>query len=376
MLKRGVTCLLVCILFCGVACCTLPAEDAPMAYSCIRIVREEPGTPGKPKITLPPGYALETGGNYEVASPGEYYVFLKGPKGAAKGVAIEWPGVKVRAVIHERAALALRAEGGKVLCDVPVSAASLRAAWGTLAVWSDLNEKDLPIRVEHNSPDRRAGKYAEGLWVDGQVRACVNFLMAARQIMRDWGLHLRIAAEKKGGISLMGSETNNPLHGDWPSHWHLIYYWPGPTGRPNVEAAGSCVPHFYMDDKGRVTSNNYGVFGRPESARKAGPRDPVVYKDPEGRPVMAIDIRPDGGVDIGPDAGQWTYSIVPGGDDGSFVDSVRVLRKGEPWIRVAARDDTAKGVLSIRIEPLDGKGQAQAETYRYDPLTGRILERK
>ena len=332
------------------------------AFACIRVVREKAGSLSKPEIRLPTGYELYTEKNYEVPSPAEYYVFLRGPKGVAKDVRIAWPGNTIAAVLHNHARLALRREEGAVVCDIPVAAASLRSAWPTLEVHSYCGDPDLFLRVEHNDPDRRASYYARHPWVDGQAKACLNFLFASRAILRDWGVHRQIAAEKLGHISLMGFESNNPLHGDDPAHWHLIYYWP--------TEAGSQVPHFYLDEKGRVTSNNVFVFARNEACRMAGPGDPMVFTDPNGKVRFAIDIRKDGGVDIGPAAGQWTYSIVAGDEEEGFTRSVRVLRRNQPWLRVAVTDDTCAGLLTVRVEPLDGKSSAHADVYRYDPLTG------
>jgi hypothetical protein len=277
--------------------------------------------------------------------------------------------VPVEAVIHGHTRLPLRRERDAVRCDVPVEAPTARAAWPTLEVWSHLNEEHLPIRIEHNHPSRRAGRYADGPWVAGQAGACLNFLIACRQILRDWGLHRRIAEEKLGQISLMGFESNNPLHGDYPAHWHLIYYLPASGDQPMHTSPGSQVPHFYLDERGRTVSNSIMVFGQPERNRVAGPRDPMVYTDPTGSTRLAIDIRPDGGVDLGPAVGQWTYSIRPG-EGGRFDQSVRVWREDEVWVRVAVEDDTARGVMTIRVGPPGGE-PTLVETSRYDPLTGR-----
>ena len=125
-----------------------------------------------------------------------------------------------------------------------------------------------------------------------------------------------------------------------------------------------------MDERGRTVSNSIRVFGQRERNRVAGPRDPMVYTDPTGATRLAIDIRPDGGVDLGPAPGRWTYSI-RAGDDGRFDRAVLVWRRGEAWIRVAVADDTARGVMTIRVGPPDGGEPTLVETHRYDPLTGR-----
>jgi hypothetical protein len=337
------------------------AGGRPLSYASIRVVRETPGEPSKPEITLPEGYELHTEGNYEVASRGEYYVFLKGPKGTARRALITWD-VPIKAVIHGNTRLKLDRAGEQVYrCDIPVEAESLRAAWPSLEVHSHLNEKDLSVRIEHNHPDRAAGYYAERPWVAGPAQAALNFIFASREILRDWGVHHEIAEAGLGRIALMGFESNNPLHGDAPAHWHLIYYLPGNDG--------SKIPHFYMEDDGRVTSNRIDVLGRGV-LRTANARDPMVCKDPQGRVRLAIDIRPDGGVDLGPEPGEWRYSIVAGEGKGGFTRSVRVLRRGQDWLRVSATNDVDEGVLTVRVERLDEPAERKTDRYFYDPLTG------
>lgn len=341
----------------------VPKAEPATAYSCIRVVREEAGTPAKPEIVFPQGYALHTETNYEVASPGEYYVFMKGPKGVARDVRIRWPGLRIKAVIQGKTSLTLRRNGEtEVACDIPVTADSLRSAWPTLEVHSNFPEEALSIRIEHNDPNRRAGYYATHSWVACQTKACVNFIFAARQILRDWGIHREIAGAKLGRISLMGFESNNPLHGDSPPHWHLIYYWP--------KEPGSQVPHFHMDEKGRIISNSIAIMEAPEKNRLIKAGEPMIYTDPDGRVRLVAQIRSDGGLDLGPAESQWTYSIVAGDENDDFTDSVRVLRGGKPWIRVATQDDVAQGILTVRIEPLNGRGEPAVERYSYDPLNG------
>lgn len=347
------------------------SRKPPARYACIRVVRKRPGAPSKPRIVLPAGYELIAEGNYEAASAGEYYVFLKGPGGVAAGVRVDWPDVEIEAVVHDHRRLKLVRRDGAVFCDIPVRAASARGAWATLAIWTHLNEEALPIRIEHNLDSRRLGRYAQGPWVAGPAAACINYLIACRQILRDWGLHRQIKSDGVGHLSLMGFESNNPLHGDWPPHWHLIYYWPPPKDKRKGRYHGSQVPHFYMDERGRTVANSIHVFGGRGRTAKA--RDPMTFTDPNGTVRFAIDIREDGGVDLGRRAGDWMYSIVAGGGRTDFTRSVRVLRRGKPWLRVSAKDDTARGILTLRIAPLDGNGRATVETYRYDPLTGSRL---
>jgi glycerophosphoryl diester phosphodiesterase len=371
-------CQLIVVLFLLIAN-TASAQD-DYGYSLLRIVREQPGEPSKPTIVLPKPFALYTTANFDWASRAEYYVYVTGPKREAKGVEIRWPGAKVAQVIVGDDRLALRREGDKVRVNIPVRHGRLadlkgvaHDAWNTLEIWSFHHEKNLRIQIPHNDPDRAAGVYAEQPWVARQAQSALNFVFASREVIRDWKRHHELAAEEKSFIELMGFETNNPLHGDAPPHWHLSIFWPDNLQTPT---AVMCIPHFYIDSAGRVTSNGFSTYGPPMNGKPSkwqqstlGPDEPALYKDRSGKVTMAITIRKDGGVDLGPDAETVTYSILPG------ENGTSITRRGEPWRRVRVEDDVKKGVMTVTVTPEPkGNEKPRVEVHRYDPLTG--VERK
>lgn len=343
-----------------------PPSPGDRRYACVRVVRERAGAPERPELLLPPGYERVAATYHEGTTPAEYYAFVAGPEGTAD-VGVRWPGSTVRAVVRDGARLPVSAPDadGVRRVAVPVAAERPRACRGTLAVHSHL-PGDPSLRVEHNDPARRAGPYAEGRWVGDEARAALDFTVAARAALRDWGVGERLST---GRLALMGFETNHPLHGDFPPHWHLSYLLPD-------LAAGSHVPHLYLDPAGRVTANWLAVVGDRRRTRTAGVRDPVPYEAPDGDRVLALDVRPDGGVDVGPRAGEWRYSLVPATDGTAYGGAVRVDRRGKPWRRVACTDDTAAGRLRLVETPLGPDGAPAgppAETvHRYDPLTGAL----
>lgn len=358
----------------------LPATTAlaqdDHGYSLIRIVRDQPGEPSRPTIVLPKPFALHTNRNFEWASRAEYYVYVTGPKRETAGAEIHWPGVKISQVIVGDDRLALRRAGDKVRVNIPVRHGKLgnlkgvaHDAWNTLEVWSFHHERDLKIQVPRNDPDRAAGIYAEQPWVAAQAQSALNFVFASREVIRDWKLHHELAAEEESCVELMGFETNNPLHGDAPAHWHLSIFWPDKRQTP---MAVMCIPHFYMDDAGRVTSNGFSRYGPPASDKPSkwqqstlGPGEPALYKDRAGKVRMAVTIRNDGGVDLGPDAKTATYSILLG-ENGTII-----IRRGEPWRRVRVQDDVKKGVMTVTVTPEPkGPEEPRVEIHRYDPLTG------
>lgn len=371
-------CLTIVFLFIQVATISLAQEN--YGYSLIRIVREQPGEPSKPTIVLQKPFALHTTGNYEWTSRSEYYVYITGPKREAK-VVIRWPGVKVAQVIVGNERLVLHRDDDKVRVNIPVRHGKLanlkglaQDAWNTLEVWSFHNdEKNLKIQIPHNDPDRAAGVYAKQPWVAVQAQSALNFVFAGREVLRDWKLHHELAAEEKSFVELMGFETNNPLHGDAPPHWHLSIFWPN---KFQTRTAVMCIPHFYMDSAGRVTSNGFSTYGPPSNGESSkwhqnslGPEQPALYKDPSGKVRMVITIRKDGGVDLGPDTKTVRYSIVPS-EDGTLI-----TRRGKPWRVVRVEDDVKRGVMTVTVTPEQkGNEKPRVEIHRYDPLTG--AERK
>jgi len=83
---------------------------------------------------------------------------------------------------------------------------------------------------------------------------------------------------------------------------------------------------------------------------------------------MAVKIRKDGGVDLGPDAKTATYSVLP--DENGAI----ITRRGEPWRRVRVKDDVKKGVMTVTVtSESKGNEKPRVEIHRCDPLTGELL---
>jgi hypothetical protein len=341
--------------------CAARVAGADLAFACIRVVRAQAGDPSAPALTLPAGYRLRTEAGSEVAAPGEYHVFISGPSGTAH-VGISWPGIAIASVIEGDAYLPLAGDpaNGATSCDVPVRHATMLDAWDTLDVASYLDEPDLAVRVDHNHPARRAGWYAQNPWPAAEARAAVVWTFAARTVLHDWGLPEQVTAAGAGHLSILGFESVNPLHLDYPPHWHLIQYWPGDTG--------SLIPHYYLDGSGAIASCKVQVLNLTQPDRFFSVGDAIVFADPDGGTRFATRIRDDGGLDLGTSPSQWTYAIIPGAD-GGFTASARILRDGQMFAAVAASDDVATGVTHVLIAFADGRTLPE-EQHLYDPLTG------
>jgi hypothetical protein len=350
----------------GAAAVAAPDTAPAPHYAGIRVVRAVPGAPSTPRITLPPGYRLLAGDRHRAASRSEFTAFIRGPR-SERGipVTIDWPEASVGSVVAADTRLALHRHAGaphRVTVVVPVVWSSPDANQATLQVWSMLSRSTasgLLWRIEHNDPDRAVGPWAGGPWPAVQATAVVNWMVAAEAVLRDSGL---IAEARRRGhfFSLMGFETNNPLHPDNPPHWHLAYYPGRDHGAPRAQ-----VPHFWVDERGGTFYNGMDVQGAGRRAFRAG--EPARIHAPDGTLLVTLTIRADGGLDIAPAVGP-RYSITA--PDGNFGHSVDVARAGVPWRSFATRDDVKIGVLVVQVRDAGSTAPHRTTVYRYDALTG------
>lgn len=347
------------------------ATAQQVGYAAFRVVRVRPGEPARPEITLPDGYEILPGERYSVASRAEYYTFVRGPVAEGVDVRVSWPGVPVRAVVHQDTRLDLRRHRDGVAFTLPVTRPSADANQPTLQVWSHPDvSPGIDFRIEHNDPDRVAGPWTTVAWPAGQVRSVVHQLIAAHAIWRDSGMTARAAA-KGHRFVLMGFETNNTLHADNPPHWHISY-----NSGPDF-GAKTHNPHFWLNAGGGTFYNGMDVTGLGRSKHYVGDPAPVYdfvgdANGGRGDLVVTFTIREDGGLDIAPADGP-VYAIAAGAN-GNLLDEVTVLRDGRPWLRVSTRDLVRAGVLVIEVDGLANPAETRREVLRYDPLTG-VLRR-
>ena len=341
----------------------LPTVDvvAPLAtaYAGFRVVRRKPGLASVPEITVPAGYTLMAGTQYQAASRAEYLRFVQGERNdAGIRVSVRWPDVPIKDVIAGERHLALKrdpTDRWKVSFTLPIYRTSATADSPTVQVWSYLGQpaSGLYWHVEHNDPDRAAGVWQTVPWPSGEVIAVQSWMAATREILVDSGLVAE--AQRRGHFyALMGFETNNPLHLDNPPHWHMSYY-PGPT----MAAPKATVPHYWVDRLGRTFYNGQDVQGGGRTPYRVDQPAPIL--DAEGNLVVTTTIRANGGLDIDPPNGP-TYSIVAAtGED--FTGRLRILKAGRRWRSVGTYDNVRQGHLQITASGV-------RTDYEYDPLTG------
>lgn len=356
--------LIVLTLFGLVGFATPAAAAEPLAFGVFRVVKASPAATGAPTITLPDGYGLVAGSQYQVTSRAEHYSFITGQKSDAVRVTVSWPGVPIAVVVNGKSRLPIvREPGGAVSFTIPVTGANAGALQATLQVWSypsPSTASGIHWRFEHNDRDRVAGVWTTVAWPEAATKAFVNLLVACEAILQDSGLAAE--ARRRGHFfSLMGFETNNTLHADNPPHWHLAYY-PGLT----YAAPRAHVPHFWLDNTGKTFYNGMDVQGEGRTRYYAG--DPAPIEDAEGNLVVTLTIRADGGLDIDPPNGP-RYSITT---PGQFTGRVHVYRDGQPWRWFSGTDHVDDGLLVTNEGSLNAVPYKRTTIYWYDELTGEI----
>ncbi|MGX1249571.1 hypothetical protein RKD48_002082 [Streptomyces ambofaciens] len=344
------------------------------AFAAFRLIRLRPDVPAQPEITLPDGYSLVPGEKYQVASRGEFYGFVQGPKAAAGiEVSVRWPGVLVAAVVHMDSRLRVkrhRADPHRITFTLPVSQPTIDANQPTLQIWSHPDiSAGMYYKIDHNDPDRVAGPWRDVPWPVNEARSQTHQLVAAHTIMVASGLK-RAAAEKGHRWFLAGFETNNTLHADNPPHWYISYNSGKDFGSPTHNT------HFWLNKEAGNFYNGMDVTGLGRLKHYVG--DPARIYDftgdangGRGDLVATMTIREDGGIDIAPPDGP-AYSIAAG-RDGSLVEEVTVLRDAEPWLRVTTEDHYRLGLTTVRVRGLSDPRESYLKALRYDLLTGVLL---
>jgi len=227
---------------------------------------------------------------------------------------------------------------------IPLGKAAIRPA-EALDVYTNFIEDGIKIRIEHFSPSRIAGKYlaCDPHVLKIQSLLALNLMIASREILRDgkWYTALQKQFGPEARVSLMGFETCNPLHGDFPAHWHF-------ATRTVVDHSYDRTPHIYFTDSGHMSSFHAGTPDHKEF----------------DLPFMGkLVISNDGNI-------SWviegtTYVLCP---TKTAPICVQIIKNGADFGTVACSDDTLQGVMTLQ---LNIQGRRWTEITYYDPYLGQ-----
>ncbi|HPA19620.1 MAG TPA: hypothetical protein PLU30_17865 [Verrucomicrobiae bacterium] len=228
----------------------------------------------------------------------------------------------------------------------------------------------LPIGLYHNWRIRADGPFAGKPYPEAETRAVHNYLLAAREALRLMGgMGPKDKRAFDGYISLLSFEVAcGRGHNDSPPHVHIMLYVP-------AYSPGSQVPHFYMDESGRIVRNSFTELGVSGSRRAGnyGPGDVCQMYDTHGNLGLECVITKDGGLILRKKAGADEY-LLSGDEQAGPAERVCVLSKGTRLVACTSHDDAAQGVMTATVERFqDGSPVSSiTQTMRYDPFTGRV----
>lgn len=320
----------------------------------IRLIKKEQNIAGMPFIEISadfpcqmveePRFHYETGGEYVIYI---HHLILK--DACLVSFKVE-KMAEIKAVLCEGKYIPFYEENGYYYFVIEIS--GLNGPTRTLYAHSIIREDGVTLRVEENDRGRCAGKYSLETYPETEIEAAGHYTFAMKEILKQMGLPQYLHENKLGYLLLLGFETCNEIHTDYPPHWHIIFRWPN--------FCGSQAPHIYLDSEGRMTENKMYVDGISGVCRTYEKGEWCRFVDMYGRDLMAFRIMEDGGMEI----------TKPGGDiykmDPYRKENGVCVRKSEKLIgQLQMKNDTEIGKMEVSWK------ETKYEIH-YDPLTGTV----
>lgn len=289
-------------------------------------------------------------------------------------VAVEAPGIVPLRVIVGKQDVPFVHKGDTTTFDL------VRDTRNTMLLSQMLSDPEggLPIHIYHNWLIRQDGPFRGKPVPDVEVKAVLNYLVAAREALKLMGgTGPKDTKPFTGDITLMSFEVACARgHNDYPPHVHIMLWVPGYVGGE--------VPHFYMDSAGKIVRNRFDILGDPtgkfperaaiiaEKRKRSGqygPGKPCGLYDLDGRLALELTITPEGGLLLSRGRGE-PYLLI--GDAPGPGGAVLVKHKDRTLVRVNVQDDADQGGTKVTVEHLrDGQiDRTTRQTLRYDPYTG------
>ena len=222
----------------------------------------------------------------------------------------------------------------------------------TLSVHSIIRREGQTMRIEHNQETRFVGLYED--YPELQIKAVLHYMFACWEILNISEIASSVSEDKIGHFAILGFETNNALHPDFPPHWHLILRWP--------YRVGSQAPHIYVDADGKNIKNISSIDGIPGFKAEFKPEEWMNLVDMYGESRLAIKVDEDGGYSL--KSNDIIYKVSPFKND---KDEVYI--NNNPLFKLKLTDDSEKGVLIARYEYISKTNHLEIQ---YDKYTGKI----
>lgn len=330
----------------------------------LRLVKSKPGHYGLPKFHFDADFFLEIvdDPHFCYETDNEFVVYVEHTQlvdACLATCSFDTEGkYEIETILCEKQSLYFEYRDGVVSFNFEIS--GLTGPTRTLYIHSILREPGLTLRIEQNNIGRRAGKYREGYYPATEILAANHYMFAMREIVHALDLPQYLNRSQLGYLLILGFETNNEVHTDYPPHWHLIYRWP--------TYAGSPAPHVYLAPDGKMTHNVCYVDCHRGCSKDYAPGNWCPLVDPYGHDLCAVRIDEDGGMSMTKPTAS-IYRMGPYTPEG-----VTVYKDGQPIGIIHTVNDTEAGKFQVRWECAASSSvrASYSETISYDPLTGAI----
>ena len=340
-----------------------PYKSSKYRYTAIRFIKSKKGIFGIPKINISADFECEitkeNGLYYE--TDGEIVIYIKHfilKDACLISIDVEdSEEYEIKHILCEGKYMAFNHSNNKYIFQIEIS--GLLGPTRTLYAHSILREDGITLRVEENDIGRCAGKYEKDTYPQTQIDASVHYTFAAREVLRHMGIGKYLHDNNLGYILLLGFETCNELHPDYPPHWHLIFRWP--------YFCGSQAPHIYIDKEGKMESNVTYIDGISGVCRKYQTLEWCKMVDMYGADVMAFRLMEDGGMELTSPGGN-TYKIA----HYSREDGVKVYCDDRYIGNITVKNDTDNGQIKLLWNNSDCIHDSYTEIIEYDQYTGNI----
>lgn len=339
-----------------------PYGEEKYRNTALRLIKSVPGRFGMPDYKFEADFYCRTAEEenlvYETDNEFVIYVkhFILKDACLVTGHVAEDNRYAITAIVFEGKYLEFTRENGEYRFDFEIS--GLTGPTRTLYAHTLIRENGLTVRVEGNGIGRCAGRYQKENYPKREIRAVHHYMFAMREMVCQLGLPAYLHGNELGYLLILGFETCNEIHTDYPPHWHLIFRWP--------YFCGSQAPHIYVDEQGRITENVMYVDGIRGVCRSYQAGEWCQFVDMYGADVMAVRIEKDGGMSITRPGGEFYRMSAYDEEKG-----VTVFRREEPIGRMTVEEEV--GIIRIRW---DSSAYPSSHSYlrriTYDPLLGTV----
>lgn len=330
-----------------------------------KITKAQFGETEAPQLLLPEGWRLLEGEKFTGLNPREYYFTIEsdGKNLPAPEISVSWPNVAVSNVYgaqwlnrNESGALKLRPTARRT----PTGFTTVLPKFGAVS-----------MGVFHNVEGLQAGEYRGLPYPKNEIQAHLNYLFAAREMMREMGFTDSPDAVK-GVVNLYGFETNFPNgHVDYPPHFHVMLMW------NSWQDNHFC--HYILNEKGKIIHNSVQVMENGVTIKEKTGVQPLgstmVFPDATGNIRFSIHLLEDGsGVEMSV-PGKKKQAMIRSDDSIRSVSCFVREAQESPWIfatETNVKDDSREGILEVETKESDGN--VRKEVWRYDPNSGGLKQ--